>query len=156
MTAPKQYSLKIVFIVLFLGLGTAFPLQAQDHLFGPSFSYQYQNRTMFKTGLYYAAELNSKHIIKVDATANFTWIENKFIVIPEVATTYYSEMYYIGLFGRTEFTPYTLTPKIGLSFATFIELDFGYGFPLANKGEFRPIKGFTTSLRLNIPINYKL
>ncbi|MGG5508260.1 MULTISPECIES: hypothetical protein [unclassified Myroides] len=137
-------------------LGVVTQTQAQNHLFGPSISYQYQNRSMLKTGIYYATELNFNHILKVDATANFTWMENNFMVIPELAATYYSEMYYIGLLGRTELTPYTLTPKVGLSFATFIELDVGYGFPLANKGEFGPIRGFTTSLRLNIPINTKL
>ncbi len=152
----KTYKMKIVLSILFLFLGIDTKMQAQNHLFGPSFSYQYQNRSMLKTGIYYATELNLNHIVKVDATANFTWMKNNFVVIPEVAATYYSEMYYIGLFGRTELTPYTLMPKVGLSFATFIELDLGYGFPLANKGELGSIRGFTTSLRLSIPINTKL
>ena len=148
--------MKTTLFLLCLFLGITSQIQAQEHLFGPTLSYQYQNRSMFKTGAYFATELNHKHIVKIDATANFTWIEDNFIVIPEVAAAYYSEMYYIGLFGRAELTPYTLTPKIGLSFATFIELDLGYGLPLANKGDFNPIRGFTTSLRLNIPINFKL
>jgi len=152
----KKHSLQLALIALCLFLGTTAKIQAQESLFGPSLSYQFQNRSMFKAGLYYATSLNSSHIIKVDATANLTWVENKFVVIPEVAGTYYSEMYYIGLFGRTELTPYTVTPKVGLSFATFVELDFGYGISIANKGNLHPIEGFTTSLRFNFPINTKL
>lgn len=152
----KKHTLQIPLTVLCLFLGSTAKIQAQETLFGPSLSYQFQNRSMFKAGLYYATSLNSSHIVKVDATANLTWVESKFVVIPEVAGTYYSEMYYIGLFGRAELTPYTVTPKIGLSFATFVELDFGYGISIAKKGNLHSIEGFTTSVRFNFPINTKL
>ncbi|MDR2221684.1 MAG: hypothetical protein LBE34_02980 [Flavobacteriaceae bacterium] len=108
-----------------------------------------------KTGGYYATEIALDKFIKIDATANFTWIQNKYAVIPEAAFTYYSTMYYIASFGRAEITPYTITPKVGLSFLTFIEVDLGYGLPIADKADYRPIKGFTTSIRFNIPINSK-
>lgn len=118
-------------------------------------SYQYQKGSIVKVGGYYATEIISKHILKVDATANFTWTQSKYTVIPEVAVAYYTDMYYIGAFGRAEITPYTITPKVGLSFLTFIEVDLGYGFPIGDKADYRPIKGFTTSVRFNIPINSK-
>lgn len=148
--------MKIALILLCLCLGLTTKLQAQNSLIGPSMSYQYQKGSILKTGAYYATELNAGHILKVDATANFTWIQNQFAVVPELAVTYYTEMYYVGAFGRAEFTPYTISPKVGLTLFTFFEVDLGYGFPLATKTGYRPIKGFTTSIRFNIPFNMKL
>lgn len=155
MTTNKQHTIKIIGLLLALFLGNTAQLQAQEHFIGPSVSYQYQKGSILKTGIYYASSLNTDHIIKLDATANFTWIQNKYAVIPELAATYYSEMYYIGFFGRAELTPYTVSPKVGLSLFTFFEIDLGYGFPLADKTDYRPIKGFTTSIRFNIPLNTK-
>jgi len=139
-----------------LSLGYFSNAQAQNSIFGPSISYQYQKGSTLKTGAYFATSVTDSHILKLDATANFTWMQEKFAVIPEVAGTYYSNLAIIGLFGRAELTPYTVTPKIGVSLATLIELDFGYGFPISDKSNYRPIKGFTTSLRFNIPINWSL
>lgn len=141
---------------LLLGLAFAPRLQAQNRLFGPSVSYQYQKGNILKTGVYYASDISSKNILKIDATANFTWIQDKSTVIPEVAATYYSAMYILGLLGRAEFTPYTITPKVGFTILTLVELDFGYGFPISDKTNYRPIKGFATSLRFNIPIKKPL
>ncbi|ERJ58727.1 hypothetical protein [Sphingobacterium paucimobilis] len=143
-------------LCLLLGIAISPHVQAQSYLLGPTVSYQYQKGSILKTGVYYATSINTRNILKLDATANFTWIQNKHAVIPEVAATFYSDMYILGLFARTEFTPYTVTPKIGISALTVLELDFGYGFPMANKTNYRPIKGFTTSLRFNIPLNSSL
>jgi hypothetical protein len=143
-------------VCLLLGLAIAPKLQAQSSLFGPTISYQYQKGSILKTGAYYATEVNTKNILKVDATANFTWIQNKSSVIPEIATTYYSAMYILGLLGRAELTPYTVTPKVGFTILTLLELDFGYGFAISDKKNYSPIKGFATSLRFNIPINSPL
>ncbi|MCY4778784.1 hypothetical protein ORI89_03910 [Sphingobacterium sp. UT-1RO-CII-1] len=145
--------MRITLIALCLLLAAATKLQAQDYIFGPSVSYQYQKGSVLKTGVYYASSINTKHILKLDATVNFTWIQKKHTIIPELAATYYTDIYILGAFARTEFTPYTISPKVGLSILTLIELDFGYGFPISDKKDFRPIKGFTTSLRFNIPIN---
>ncbi|MFD2556340.1 hypothetical protein [Sphingobacterium tabacisoli] len=143
-------------ICVLLGLMIAPKLQAQNSLFGPSISYQYQKGSILKTGVYYCSEINTKNLFKIDATANFSWIQNKSTVIPEVAGTYYSAMYIIGLLGRAEFTPYTITPKVGFTILTLLELDFGYGFAISDKKNYSPIKGFATSLRFNIPINSRL
>lgn len=145
--------MRITSIILCLLVLSATKSEAQNHLFGPSISYQYQKGSILKTGIYYAGDISSKNILKIDATANFSWIQNKYVVIPELAASYYSDMYILGLFGRAEATPYTVSPKVGLTLLTLIELDFGYGFPISDKTNFRPIKGFATSLRFNIPIN---
>lgn len=148
--------MRIVLIILCLFLGCTVKLQAQNYFLGPTVSYQYQKGSILKTGIYYATDFSSTHIVKLDATANFTWIQNKYAVIPEIAATYYTDMYYIGLFGRAEITPYTLSPKVGLSVLTVLEIDFGYGFSIADKTSYAPINGFTTSLRFNLPLNSKL
>lgn len=148
--------MRIMLLVCCLLLGCTAKLQAQNYFVGPTVSYQYQKGSLLKTGIYYASDFNSNHIIKLDATANFTWVQHSYAVIPEIAATYYSEMYYIGLFGRAEVTPYTLTAKVGLSALTVLEIDFGYGFSIADKTGYTPINGFTTSLRFNIPLNSKL
>lgn len=145
--------MRFTLIALYLLLASATKLQAQNHLLGPSVSYQYQKGSILKTGVYYAANIASQNILKIDATANFSWIQNKHAVIPEVAATYYADMYLLGVFGRTEITPYTVSPKVGFTLLTLIELDFGYGFSINNKPNYRPIKGFTTALRFNIPLN---
>lgn len=145
--------MKIVLTTLFILLGLTTKLEAQNHLYGPSVSYQYQKGSILKTGVYYATDFRSTNILKLDATANLTWIQNKYAVIPELAVTYYSDMYYIGVFGRTELTPYTISPKVGFSFFTLFEIDFGYGFSISDKVNYKPINGFTTSIRFNIPVN---
>lgn len=146
--------MRAILILFFLTLSFTSKLQAQNHLFGPSVSYQYQKGTIVKAGVYYATAIKPTNVFKVDGTANFTWIQDKYTVIPELALAYYSDMYLLGAFGRAEITPYTLTPKVGITFLTFVELDLGYGFDIANKTDFRPINGFTASLRFNIPINF--
>lgn len=145
--------MKIAFTQLFLMISSIIKVQAQDNIYGPTISYQYQNGSVLKTGLYYATKITSKNFFKIDATANSTWTQKKYALIPELALTYYSDIYYFGLLGRAELTPYTFSPKVGFTFMTLLELDFGYGIPINEKTDYRPIKGFNTSLRLNLPLN---
>lgn len=148
--------MKIAFTLLFLIISSIIKAQALENInniYGPTISYQYQNGSVLKTGVFYSSKINSKKILKFDATANSTWTQKKYALIPELAVTYYSEIYYFGLLGRAEFTPYTISPKVGFTFMTVWEMDFGYGFSINEKADFRPIKGFSTSLRLNFPLN---
>lgn len=145
--------MKIAFTLLFLMIISIIKVQAQDNIYGPTISYQYQNGSVLKTGLYYATKITSKNFLKIDATANSTWTQKKYALIPELALTYYSDIYYFGLFSRAELTPYTVSPKVGITFITVFELDFGYGISINEKTDYRPIKGFNISLRLNLPLN---
>ncbi|WP_312789705.1 hypothetical protein [Sphingobacterium sp.] len=140
------------FILLILIKG----VRAQDHLIGPTLSYQFQKGSIVKTGAYFAFPFIGDHILRADATANFTWTQKKFAVIPEAAITYYPQTYVLTPFVRTEVTPYTVTPKLGVSLATLLDLDFGYGFSINDKKNYRPMKGFAVSLRFSIPLNYRL
>jgi hypothetical protein len=131
-------------------------VKAQEILYGPTISYQYQKGSAVKTGGYFAFAFLGENILKTEVTANFTWTQKKFVVIPELALSFYPESWVVAPFVRTEFTPYTFTPKVGVTMATLLDLDFGYGFSIADKQDYRPLKGFTVSLRFNIPLNYKL
>lgn len=148
--------MKVALITLCIFLGLAVKVQAQNYFIGPSISYQYQKGSIVKAGAFYTTDIGASNVLKLETTANFTWTQGKYAVIPEVAATYYLDMYYIGFFGRTELTPYTASPKVGFSILTIVEIDFGYGIPLATKTDYRPIEGFTTSLRFTIPLNSKL
>lgn len=131
-------------------------LKAQDHLIGPTLSYQFQKGSIIKTGAYFAFPFTGDHILRADATANFTWTQRKFAVIPEAAVTYYPQTYVLTPFVRAELTPYTFTPKVGVSLATLVDIDFGYGFSINEKKDYNPIKGFAVSLRFSIPLNYRI
>jgi len=131
-------------------------VMAQDHLIGPTLSYQFQKGSIIKTGAYFAVPFLGDNILRADATANFTWTQKKFAVIPEGAITYYPQTYVLTPFVRTEITPYTFTPKLGVSLATLLDIDFGYGFSIKDKKDYRPMKGFAVSLRFSIPLNYRL
>lgn len=144
----------IVCIVVLLAFGKR--VVAQDYLVGPTLSYQFQKGNIVKTGAYFAFSFLGENILRADATANFTWTQKKFAVIPEAAITYYPQTFVLPPFVRTEVTPYTVTPKIGVSLATLLDIDFGYGFSIHDKVDYRPMKGFAASLRFSIPLNYKL
>jgi len=131
-------------------------LKAQDYLIGPSLSYQFQKGSILKTGAYFAFPFSGDHILRADATANFTWTQKKFAVIPEAGITYYRETDVLTPFVRTELTPYTITPKVRVSLATLVDLDFGYGLSINEKKDYNPIKGFAVSLRFSIPLNYRI
>lgn len=149
----KGFVVKLIFLALF-SAGTQ--VKAQELLYGPTLSYQYQKGSAVKTGGYVAFAFLGENILKTDVTANFTWTQKKFAIIPELAFSFYPESWAVAPFVRTEITPYTFTPKLGVTLATLLDLDFGYGFSIADKQDYSPIKGFAVSLRFNIPLNYKL
>lgn len=149
----RSIVVKLICLVLF---SFSMQVKAQEILYGPTISYQYQKGSAVKTGGYFAFAFLGENILKTDVTANFTWTQKKFAVIPELALSFYPESWVVAPFVRTEFTPYTFTPKVGVTMATLLDLDFGYGFSIADKQDYRPLKSFTVSLRFNIPLNYKL
>lgn len=143
---------KILFII---GLGFPTLGNAQDFLIGPTISYQSQAGNMLKAGGYYLQPLAGNTVgIKLEANAQFAYFRNQFLVIPEGSLTFYPTFdNLIVPFAEGELTPYTVTPKVGLSVASIIEFGFGYGFDIKTKDNLKPIKGFTFSLGINIPLN---
>lgn len=127
---------------------------SQSEFYGPSISYQSQSGNMTKIGGFYLSANNDKFVYKIDATANLAYFRDKFVAIPEVGLTYYpSPDMLLMPMVEAEINPYTITPKVGFSFITFLDFSFGYGFDIKTKQDLKPIKGFTFSLGLNIPLN---
>lgn len=127
---------------------------SQTNLFGPTVSYQSQSGNMTKLGVFFIHNSKNDFTFKVDATANMAHFRNKFVAIPEVGFTYYPKPNYLILpMIEAEISPYTITPKVGFSILTLVDFSFGYGIGTNTKTDLKPIKGFTFSFGLNIPIN---
>lgn len=144
--------MKKIFLFLLFSL-SATTCFAQNVLYGPTISYQSQSGNMVKIGGYYISEFNSKNLFKIDVTANMANFRDQFVAIPEIGFTYYpvGSVYLIPML-EAEFTPYTITPKVGISFLTFFDISLGYGVKIGEKSNLKPIKGFTFSTGFNIPI----
>ncbi|WCM42579.1 hypothetical protein MG290_02585 [Flavobacterium sp. CBA20B-1] len=141
--------------LLTIALLMGFCSQAQDFLFGPSISYQSQAGNVLKVGGYYMQPLAQNEVgIKLEANANMAYFRERFVVIPEGSFTFYPTLNRLIVpFAEGEISPYTVTPKVGLSIATMLELGVGYGFDMQTKQDVKPIKGFTFSLGFYIPLN---
>lgn len=145
--------MKNYFILLF-GLITGLSF-SQTNVFGPTISYQSQSGNMAKIGAFYLHNSGTDFTFKIDATANLANFRNKFVAIPEVGFTYYPKPNYLVLpMVEAEISPYTVTPKIGLSFLSIVDIAFGYGIETNTKKNLKPIKGFTFSFGLNIPLTW--
>ncbi|MDM1547572.1 hypothetical protein HX096_06805 [Empedobacter falsenii] len=129
---------------------------SQD-LFGVSGSYSNQSGNFAKLGLFYTFGLGDTFLTpRIDANVNMAYMRDNFHVIPEIGVTGFlaSSGSYIFPFVESEFTPYTITPKVGLTFMTLIDFGIGYGFSINEKDSFKPIKGFQFSAGINIPFNW--
>jgi hypothetical protein len=133
----------------------------KNFLYGGSIGYTNQSGNFGKVGAFgmYGFGNNNLSIIKVDINANITGMQNKVTVIPEIGTTYYfipSRLAVAGFFVETELTPYTFTPKAGISLLSIIDLGIGYGSEIQQKKDFKSIKGLQFSLGINIPFNFNI
>lgn len=123
-------------------------------IWGASIGWQYQRGNFLKTsgwGLFAPAD---NQYMKVNAGANFTWMKGKTTVIPEIGVTYYMSNRLFFPFVQAEVTPYTLTPKVGMSLLSVLDVGLGYGFDIKTKENFKSLKGITGSVTLNIPFNF--
>ncbi|HUH26018.1 MAG TPA: hypothetical protein VLY87_05290 [Flavobacterium sp.] len=141
--------------ILTIVLLSALTVNAQDFLIDPTISYQSQAGNLLKVGGYYLQPLAGNSVgIKLEANAQMMYFREHFCVIPEGSLSFYPTFDKLFVpFVESELTPYTITPKIGLSVATMVEFGFGYGFDIKTKPDLKPLKGFTFSLGINIPLN---
>ncbi|MFD2969518.1 hypothetical protein [Sphingobacterium bambusae] len=139
-----------------IGMVTAQERAADKWIWGPSIGWQYQSGNFLKASGWGLFAPNDRQYIKIDAGANFTWMRDQTTVIPELGLTYYLSNKLIFPFIKAEATPYTITPKVGIGLLSIIDLGLGYGFSMGTKDDFKPIKGLTGSVSLNIPLNFHL
>ncbi|UIR55801.1 hypothetical protein LZQ00_16235 [Sphingobacterium sp. SRCM116780] len=152
------------FAFIFIGLLFCLRLTAQNKtmgehnnwIFGPSVGYQYQSGNFLKASAWGLFAPNATQYMKIDAGANFTWMLGKTTVIPELGFTYYLNDFVLFPFVKAELTPYTVTPKVGVSIFSILDIGVGYGFDINTKKDFKPIDGATLSVGLNIPLNFHI
>lgn len=142
-----------VFLFLIMTAATGFS-QGKSWIWGPSVGYQYQKGSFFKLSGWGLFEPNDHQYIKIDAGANLTHMMRKTHIIPEVGLTYYLGHVLAWPFLKVEATPYTITPKLGISMMSMIDLGLGYGINVNQKSGLKKIDGFTASLNLNLPLNF--
>lgn len=123
-------------------------------IWGPSIGWQYQSGNFLKASGWGLFAPNDHQCMKINAGANFTWMQSKTTVIPEVGFTYYLSNSLVLPFVQAEVTPYTLTPKVGISILSIVDLGIGYGLDMKTKEDFKPMKGLTGTVTLNIPLNF--
>ena len=125
-------------------------------IIGPSVAYQYQENNFLKAAVWALTDLGYANYLRFDAAADLTFEDKKAHIIPELGVTYYLDAKGVWPFIKGEFTPYTLTPKVGLGVFNIVELGMGYGFDIKQKENLPLIRGFNFSIGMSIPINYHL
>ena len=131
-------------------------IHKSNWIVGPSLGYQYQEKNFLKASFWALTDLGYANYLRLDAGANLTFHEKKAHVIPELGLSYYLGAKGLWPFIKAEATPYTLTPKFGVGLFNMVELAAGYGFEIQQKNNLVPIKGFSFSLGLSLPLNYHL
>lgn len=146
-----------ILLYLLLSLaGKAQEVKKSNWIVGPSLAYQYQERSFLKASFWGLTDLGYANYLRLDAGANLTFVHKKIHVIPELGITYYLSAKGAWPFLKTEITPYTITPKIGVGIFNIVELGAGYGFEIKQKADLTAIKGFNFSIGLSLPLNYHL
>lgn len=151
----------VVFCLSLLSFLTGFaqgkrPELHNNWIWGPSIGYQYQAGNWMKVSGWGLFSPNETQFMKIDAGANFAWMQGKTVVVPEVGFTYYLNDFIVLPFVKAELTPYTLTPKVGVSILSILDIGLGYGFDYQTKNNFKPIDGIAVSVGLNIPLNFHI
>lgn len=123
-------------------------------IFGPSVSYQYQNHSMLKVSFWGLTDLSYSEYLKLNATADIVWDAGKTFVIPELGVTYYLNNVAVWPYLKAELTPYTVSPKVGLSLFSLVDVGVGYGWSLQEKKDLGKIEGFNISLGVSVPLNF--
>ncbi len=144
--------MKNIFVITLLLISFG-KIHAQNPLYGLSVGYQNQSGNMGKIGAFLlTANDEASRAYKLDANLNIAHFRNKTLLIPEVGVSLYPYNYGIAIpFVKAEATPYSITPKVGVSLATFLELGLGYDFSINDN--VKPIKGINVSFNINIPLN---
>ncbi|WP_282629804.1 hypothetical protein [Empedobacter sedimenti] len=133
--------------------------KGQEFLYGPTIGYANQAGNFGKIGAFGFISIGELNFLKLDLNANITGMQGKTSIIPEAGLTFYNfprRLGGIGFFAETEFTPFTFTPKGGLTIFTVFDLGFGYGIEMRQKENFKSIEGFQVSFGINIPLNFNI
>ena len=125
--------------------------------------YDYWNGNYGKLGsdLYLVQE--NDHIITISGNVNLGYMRDKFRAIPEVGVGYlfnfrnnqgdpYSSNVSAPFYSaRVDLSPWTITPKLGITVLSIIELNAGYSFEFRENKNFKAMDGVRAGLVFHLP-----
>lgn len=113
------------------------------------------------TDLYLVSSNHS--ILAFSANANMGYMRDKFRVIPEVGVGYlfnfsvnkmdpYSSQINSAFYTlRTDVSPWTISPKVGIAILGLVEFTAGYSFEFREFDKFKSMDGIRFGLKLHLP-----
>lgn len=124
--------------------------------------YTYQNIHYFEGGANAYLVQPNNNIIDLGATANLGYSDDKFVVIPEAQAGYlfnlknsaidpYSNNFNSAFWVvRTSVSPWHITPEVGITVVSLLDLTAGYGFEF-NDHKHVDLEGFKIGLSVRLP-----
>lgn len=125
--------------------------------------YEYWNGNYGRLGsdLYLVQE--NDNIITVNANVNLGYMRDEFRAIPEVGIGYlfnvkenkgdpYSSNIRSAFYSaRLDVSPWTISPKVGVTVLSLLEFNVGYAFEFREYKDFKDLNGIRTGLTLHLP-----
>lgn len=154
---------KIIALFIFL---CAFNLQAQQKTtpyFVLNAGYEYWNGNYGKLGTDLYLVQRNDNIISMNANVNLGYMRNEFRAIPEIGIGYLfnfrnnlgdpysSNMNSAFYVARADISPWTITPKIGITVLGLLEFNAGYAFEFREYKNFKDMNGFRTGFTVHLP-----
>ena len=103
------------------------------------------------------------NIIDFSAVANMGYMQDKFVVIPEISVGYMFNFYrkksdpYSQNFRSSFYTvgvnasPWTVSPEIGIAVLSLLEFNAGYAFQFRDYDDFKSLEGLRFGLTIHLP-----
>ncbi|MBS7333290.1 MAG: hypothetical protein KIG88_06820 [Weeksellaceae bacterium] len=156
--------MKRLFALLFLLI--SFVVNAQKKTtsyFVLNAGYEYWNGNYGRLGtdLYLVQE--NDNIFTINANVNLGYMQDQFRAIPEVGFGYlfnfknnpgdpYSSNINSAFYSaRVDFSPWTITPKVGFAVLSLLEFNAGYAFEFREYEDFKNMNGFKAGLTIHLP-----
>ena len=154
---------KIVSIFILLACFQAKAQQDLTDYLTINLGYEYWNGNYGKVGTDLYLVQPNNNILAFSANANLGYMKDKFRVIPEIGAGYmfnfenkpgdpyssnFSSAFYVI---RTEVSPWTITPKVGIAVLSLLELNAGYSFEFRENKDFKDMNGFRAGLTIHLP-----
>lgn len=153
-------------IFAFLLIINSFVLYAQNKTtayFVLNAGYDYWNGSYGRLGsdLYLVQENNN--IFTINANVDLGYMNDKFSAIPEMGVGYlfnfrnntgdpYSSNMNSAFYSiRADISPWTVTPKLGITVLSLLELNIGYAFEFREYKDFKNMNGVRAGLTIHLP-----
>ena len=153
----------ILSIFLFIISVATYAQQKVTPYFVLNAGYEYWNGNYGRIGTDLYLVQQNDNIISVNANVNLGYMKDEFRAIPEVGIGYlfnfqnnagdpYSSNMNAAFYVlRVDASPWTITPKAGITVLSLLELNAGYAFEFRENKNFKPMDGFRFGLSLHLP-----